>query len=110
MSLTPSGGSVKSATDFAEIVSQISHIGTTTSTYSLRETVSEKWDKLLKIVTEKAETERTKMMDVEVKKSAIKEGFQSNLDKFLSCIDWYVNGLFFLSLFICLIYSNLNRL
>lgn len=97
MSLTPSGESVK--TDFADLVSQISRVGTTTSsTYSIRETVSEKWEKLLKIVSDKAETDRNKMMDVEVKKSAIKETFLSNLDKFVSCVDWYVSFVFLYSL------------
>uniref|UniRef100_A0A336KIK9 CSON011062 protein n=1 Tax=Culicoides sonorensis TaxID=179676 RepID=A0A336KIK9_CULSO len=89
MSLTPSGESIK--TDLAEIVSQVSRIGTTTSTYSMRETMSEKWEKLLKLVTEKAETDRNKMMDVEVKKSAIKESFLNNLDKFISCVDWTID-------------------
>lgn len=106
MSLTPSGESVK--TDFADLVSQISRIGTTTSsTYSIRETVSEKWEKLLKIVSDKAETDRNKMMDVDVKKSAIKESFLSNLDKFISCVDWYVYFFFYLS-FISFYYFIFN--
>lgn len=106
MSLTPSGESVK--TDFAELVSQVSRIGTTTvtSTYSMRETVSEKWEKLLKIVSDKAETDRNKMMDVEVKKSAIKESFLNNLDKFVSCVDWYVN-IFFLFHYLSVVYLSI---
>lgn len=106
MSLTPSGESVK--TDFAELVSQVSRIGTTTvtSTYSMRETVSEKWEKLLKIVSDKAETDRNKMMDVEVKKSAIKESFLNNLDKFVSCVDWYVN-IFFLFHYLSGVYLSI---
>lgn len=103
MSLTPSGESVK--TDFADLVSQVSRIGTTTSsTYSIRETVSEKWEKLLKIVSDKAETDRNKMMDVDVKKSAIKESFLSNLDKFISCVDWYVSFFLFIFHLILLFY------
>lgn len=60
----------------------------TTTEYTARDTASERWEKLMKKVTEKAEEEQAKLMNVEVKKSAIKETLHNNLDKFLASIDW----------------------
>lgn len=56
--------------------------------YDTKDTASERWEKLMKYVTEKAEEEQAKLMNVEVKKSAIKEALHNNLDKFLTSVDW----------------------
>lgn len=91
MSLTPSGESIRTTSELATSSSRVDASETS------KESISERWERLLKLVTEKTELDRVKMMDVEVKKSAIKEGLHNNLDKFLSRIDWYV-FVFFLPL------------
>lgn len=88
MSLTPSE---RTTSDMAVTSSRVD---TTISEYStntqaiVKESVSERWERLLKLVTEKTEQDRVKMMEKETGKSAIKDNLQKNLDKFLSRIDW----------------------
>lgn len=86
MSLTPSAESFRTTSEMA--TSSRLDTDYSVSNDVQASCISERWEKLLKLVTEKSEQQRAKMMDVEVKKSAIKEGLHSNLDKFLSSIDW----------------------